>query len=119
MATKKTRIQEQRIQNVSAPRAEPGAANTTIPRRDLLTGAALVLVGSASGCVATGGTAGTAGMQNLLRTKFMADFTAKFIGDPTKMKPPSTTPDPWPDPESGPSTRIWPRENQKANDVAN
>jgi len=93
----------------------------TIPRRDLLTGAALVLVGSASGCggtgstASTGGTASTAstgGTQNPLRTQFMADFTAKFIGDPTKILPAGQV-DPWPDPN-----RHWPQSGQSRDAVA-
>jgi len=96
----------------------------TIPRRDLLTGAALVLVGSASGCggtTSTGGPAGTAGTAstggtggtgNSLRTQFMTDFTAKFIGDPTKMKPAGQA-DTWPDPN-----RIWPQAGQSRDAVA-
>jgi hypothetical protein len=119
MATKKDSIQEERIQDVSAPRVEPGAANKTIPRRDLLTGAALVLVGSASGCAQkqppaastsdSGGKQAAAasasdcgGNQKLLRTQFMADFTAEFIGDPTAIKAPGQV-DTWPDPN-----RKWP-----------
>jgi hypothetical protein len=77
----------------------------TIPRRDLLTGAALVLVGSASGC---------GNGKKPLRTKFMADFTAEFIGDPTKIKDPAPPPqlDPWPDP-----SRLWPTSGQKQNEI--
>jgi hypothetical protein len=100
MATNKSSIQEERIQNVCAPRARLGAGNTTIPRRDVLAGAALVLLGSASGC--STGTPGTGTNPQPLRTQFMADFTAKFIGDPTAIKPPGQT-DPWPDPN-----RLWP-----------
>jgi hypothetical protein len=94
MATKKDSVQEERIQDVSAPRAEPAAANMIIPRRDLLTGAALVLVGSASGCTPC---------PQPLRTPFMAAFTAAFIGDPNTIKPFGQS-DPWPDPN-----RIWPK----------
>jgi hypothetical protein len=95
--------------NVSAPRAEPGAANRTIPRRDLLTGTALVLVGSVSGCGKCPAPAPAPGAK-LLRTQFMADFTAAFIGDPTKIKDPAPCPgslDPWPDP-----ARLWPAPGQ-------
>jgi hypothetical protein len=120
MATKKRdSIPEERIQNVSAPRAEP---NITIPRRDLLTGAALVLVGSVSGCGGGKHQAGAA--PALLRTQFIADFTAKFIGDPTKIKDPAPPPqtDPWPDPEPtnppSPTTRLWPRNGEGRNDIA-
>jgi hypothetical protein len=79
----------------------------TIPRRELLTGTALVLVGSASGC--------GKGKQELLRTQFMADFTAAFIGDPTKIKDPGPPGqlDPWPDPN-----RLWPVSGQTRNDIA-
>jgi hypothetical protein len=120
MATKKRdSIPEERVQNVSAPRAEP---NITIPRRDLLTGAALVLVGSVSGCGGGKHQAGAA--PALLRTQFIADFTAKFIGDPTKIKDPAPPPqtDPWPDPEPtnppSPTTRLWPRQGEGRNDIA-
>jgi hypothetical protein len=124
MSTKKRdSIPEERIQNVSAPRAEPGTANMTIPRRDLLTGAALVLVGSASGC--GGGKQQSGAAPAPLRTQFMADFTAKFIGDPTKIKDPTFHPqqDHWPDPEPptnppSPSTRLWPRPGEGRNDIA-
>ena len=68
----------------------------TIPRRDLLTGAALVLLGSASGC-GPGQPASSGGASWLLRTQFMEDFTKKFIGPPEKIKPPGTL-DLWPDP---------------------
>jgi hypothetical protein len=120
MATKKDSIQEERIQDASAPRAEPGAANKTIPRRDLLTGAALVLVGSASGCsksqqapaASASDSAGkqapaasasdSGGTQKLLRTQFMEDFTAEFIGDPAAIQA-SGQVDKWPDPN-----RKWP-----------
>jgi hypothetical protein len=93
-----------------------------IPRRDLLAGTALVLLGSASGCGSSKQNSGSAN-QKPLRTKFMADFTAAFIGDPTKMKDPAAPPatDPWPDPEPTnpptPSTRLWPKLGQKQNDV--
>lgn len=123
MATKKRdSIQEERIQNVAAPRAEPGAANMTILRRDLLTGAALVLVGSASGCGNGKQNCGNANPKSL-RTKFMADFTAKFIGDPTKIKDPAPPPatDPWPDPEPkiplSPPTRLWPKCGQNRTEI--
>jgi hypothetical protein len=96
----------------------------TIPRRELLSGAALVLVGSASGCgggtpqanrapnaaaptVATG--PGSAAAPARLRTAFTDAFTAHFIGDPTKILEPAPPPqlDPWPDPN-----RLWPAVNQ-------
>ena len=95
MATKDS-IQEQQIRKISASRAGSGAENMTIPRRELLTGAALVLVGSASGC---------GGNPQKLRTQFMADFTKQFIGDPTKIKDPAPPGeyDTWPDPN-----RLWP-----------
>jgi hypothetical protein len=54
-----------------------------------------------------------------LRTQFMWNFTAKFIGDPAKIKDPAPPPqtDPWPDPEPknppSPSTRVWPVSGQK------
>jgi hypothetical protein len=105
MATKNDSVQEERIQNVSAPRAEPGPAAMIIPRRDLLTGAALVLVGSASGCD---------GSPQRLRTQFMTDFTAEFIGDPTTIKDPAPLPavDSWPDPH-----RRWPGQNETQTDI--
>jgi hypothetical protein len=126
MATKtRDPIQEERIENVSVPRAEAGAARITVPRRDLLTGAALVLVGSVSGCGpgASGSGTGTSGSGTgssgcatgkQLRTQFMADFTAAFIGDPTKILDPAPPPqrDPWPDP-----SRVWPVTGQKLNDI--
>jgi hypothetical protein len=120
MDTRKTRVQEERMQNISALRAERGVANMTIPRRDLLTGTALVLMGSASGCGGSG-TGSSAANQNLIRTKFMADFTDKYIGDSKKMKPPGTTPDPWPDPDNAatPSTRVWPAKNESRDAIAN
>jgi hypothetical protein len=48
----------------------------------------------------------------------MDDFTKKFIGDPTKIKP-AGTPDNWPDPEisTDPSTRVWPRSGQLRPDI--
>jgi hypothetical protein len=86
----------------------------TIPRRDLLTGTALVLLGSASGCGKTPApvTAPTPPLESassakLLRTQFMKDFTTMFIGDPTTMKTPGD-PDTWPDP-----SRKWPDPNTK------
>jgi hypothetical protein len=122
MATKKRdSIQEGRSQNVSAPRAEPEAANTTILRRDLLAGTALVLMG-VSGCGGGKQNCGT-GNSTALRTKFMNDFTAKFIGDPTKIKDPAPPPatDPWPDPAKTtpptPSTRVWPRTGENRADI--
>src|SRR4029077_4463600 len=103
--------------NVSAPRVEPGAANMTIPRRDLLTGTALVLLGSASGC-GPGQPASSGGASWQLRTQFMEDFTKKFIGPPAKIKPPGT-PDLWPDPPNStdPPTRIWPKSGQLRPDI--
>src|SRR5215469_1671743 len=101
----------------SAPRAEPGTANMTIPRRDLLTGTALVLLGTASGCgKAPPASSGGPGWQ--LRTQFMADFTNRFIGDSTKIKSPGTA-DNWPDPDNStdPTTRIWPKPGQKRPDI--
>ena len=81
-----------------------------IPRRDLLTGAAVVLVGSGSGC---------GGKQKTLRTKFIADFTAAFIGDPTTIKDPAALPalDPWPDNPPAPSKRLWPKCGQTMTDI--
>jgi hypothetical protein len=121
MATKKNSIQQERIQNVSAPPAELGAAKIRIPRRDLLTGSALLLVGSVSGChkrpppvvepVGASASASSGCASNLLRTQFMADFTAKFIGDPNAIKPPGQ-PDLWPDPG-----RLWPKPTQTPNDI--
>ncbi len=113
MTIKKTDpIQEERIQNVSAPRAEPGAANKTILRRDVLAGTALVLLG-ASGCGNSKQNCGSAN-PNSLRTDFMRDFTKTFIGDPAKIKDPAPPPatDTWPDP-----TRIWPRPGQNRTDI--
>jgi hypothetical protein len=106
MVTKKTPIEGKRVQTVIARRAEPGAASLIIPRRGVLTGAALVLAASAGGC--------NWGKQKLLRTQFMADFTATFIGDPTKIKDPAPPPavDSWPDPH-----RIWPAPQQKKPDI--
>jgi hypothetical protein len=98
---------------VSAPRTEQGAAKATMGRRDLLTGTALVLMGGASGCTAPAVAPAT--KPNLLRTQFMADFTAAFIGDPTKIKDPAPAPaplDPWPDPH-----RLWPAPGQKKIDI--
>jgi hypothetical protein len=87
-----------------------------IPRRDLLTGTALVLVGSASGCAKEPATATAPSPASAtpasqpLRTQFMADFTAKFIGDPTKM-PAQGEKSTWPDP------RVWPDPKITARDV--
>jgi len=67
-----------------------------IPRRDLLTGSALVLVGSASGGV---GNAQPSACPPPLRTTFIQEFTRKFIGDPATVQV-----DGWPDPN-----RVWPR----------
>lgn len=105
-------IQEERIQNVCARRAEPGAARITIPRRDLLAGTALVLVGSVSGCGTVASGAGTGKQQ--LRTQFMADFTAAFIGDPTTIMDPTPPPqkDPWPGPAG-----LWPVTGQNASSI--
>ncbi|HMK23730.1 MAG TPA: hypothetical protein VK466_15470 [Terriglobales bacterium] len=83
----------------------------TIPRRDLLTGGALVLAASVSGC-GTGTPASQGSQPKPLRTQFMADFTAAFIGDPTKIKDPGQ-PDKWPDPAG----RLWPTKGQKLIDV--
>lgn len=90
MATKRV---DPIIRAVSAAPAELGAAKLTIPRRELLTGTALVLVASASGCVkgappAVAPAITNAAKMKLLRTQFVADFTAAFIGDPTKIKDP-------------------------------
>jgi hypothetical protein len=84
----------------------------TIPRRDLLSGTALVLLGSASGC-GPGQPASPGGAGWQLRTQFVADFTKQFIGPPDKIKPPGTL-DLWPDPpkSTDPPTRIWPKPNQ-------
>jgi hypothetical protein len=54
---------------------------------------------------------GGKGKPKLLRTKFMADFTAAFIGDPTKIKGPGQL-DSWPDPN-----RLWPVPGQNMNDI--
>ena len=123
MATKKDSIQDARTQNVSAPQPEPEAASVTIPRRELLTGAALVLVGAASGCgpnAAPGGSSGSGGKcrhPNQLRTKFMADFTNQFIGDSTKIKQLGCD-DPWPDPDTGGTNkRLWPRQGQGRTEI--
>jgi len=92
----------------------------TIPRRDLLTGAALVLVGSASGCGGGKQQAGTAPAAGaapaLLRTQFISDFTAEFIGDPTKILDPGPPPqkDRWPDPN-----RRWPATGQTLPSIVN
>jgi hypothetical protein len=93
-----------------------------IPRRDLLAGTALVLLGSAGGCGNGKQTSGSAN-QKPLRTQFIADFTAAFIGDPTKIKdaaPPPAT-DPWPDPEPttppSPPTRLWPTSGQNRTEI--
>jgi hypothetical protein len=98
---------------------ELGAAKTIL-RRDLLTGSALVLVGSVAGCTKTtppsdstaasaaapnpasnaaAATASSAGCGKL-HTQFMDDFTARFIG-PTTMPAPCDSTD-WPNP------RLWP-----------
>jgi hypothetical protein len=95
----------------------------TIPRRDLLTGTALILVGEklARGVEPSGSNAnapsastsagGKCRHPDQLRTDFMKDFTAEFIGDPTKILDPGCD-DPWPDPPKTnpptPSTRRWP-----------
>jgi hypothetical protein len=100
MATKNP-IQEEPIQDVSAPRAEPRAAHMIIARRDLLTGSMLVLVGSA-----IGGACNAQPRPSPVHTTFMDDFTTKFIGDPAKL-------DSWPDP-----SRKWPRQGQSKADVA-
>ena len=98
--------------------SSPQGTAKTMLRRDLLTGSALVLVASVSGCdkappgpspvPAPLPPASPPGAAKLLRTKFMDDFTAKFIGDPTTMPALgdlSTWPDPnriWPDPKAIP-----------------
>ena len=93
----------------------------TILRRDLLAGSALVLLG-ASGCGNGKQSCGNANPK-ALRTKFMHDFTAQFIGDPTKIKDPAPPPaaDPWPDPEPtnppSTSTRIWPKCGQSMTEI--
>jgi hypothetical protein len=87
--------------NISRPNTDPEAANLTIPRRELLTGSALVLL---AGCCKPAATGGGASWQ--LRTQFMADFTSRFIGDPTTIKAPGTL-DLWPDP-----ARKWPQPGQ-------
>ena len=95
----------------------------TIPRRDLLTGAAMVFVASVSGCGNGRQNSGNANPKPL-RTDFMKNFTATFIGDPTKIKDPAPPPamDPWPDPEPTnpptPSTRVWPKPGQTLNSAA-
>jgi hypothetical protein len=95
--------------NISAPGPVPGAANLIIPRRELLTGSALVLMGSVSGC----GKVAPA-KPYLLRTQFMADFTAEFIGDPTTIPDPAPPPKKniWPDPN-----RRWPTDHQVGTDI--
>jgi hypothetical protein len=115
MATKKDSIQEERTNQVSALRAAPGAANMTIPRRDVLTGAALVLMGSASvskqvlAGTAPGGS--TCRHPNKLHTDFMDGFTKYFIGDPAQIKQPGCD-DPWPG-----SSRKWPPKGQGTKDT--
>jgi hypothetical protein len=49
-----------------------------------------------------------------LRTQFMADFTAAFIGDPKKIKDPAPPPatDTWPDPN-----RLWPKSGQNRTEI--
>jgi len=135
MATKKDSIQERRTQNASASQTGPGAARLAIPRRDLLTGAALVLAASASGCgskLAPAGSASSGGSNpgsgsassggpckhtHLLRTPFMDAFTDHFIGDPTKIKQQGCD-DPWPDPDTGATNqRHWPNKGQGTNDI--
>jgi hypothetical protein len=119
MATKKNPIQRVRTQIVTAPRAELRTTRTIIPRRDLLTGAALVLVGSGSGCGKNQPTS-SGGACWQLRTQFMADFTNKFIGDWTKIKPQGTA-DNWPDPDNvtDPPTRVWPKKTQTQPEIVN
>ena len=115
MATKNP-IEEQPIRNVSAPRAEPGAGNVIIPRRDLLTGAALVLVGSASGCARTAQNGGGVSSKKG-HTDFVHDFTRDFIGKPENIQSPGQ-PDHWPDATTTatgtvlPGTRQWPNAGQ-------
>jgi hypothetical protein len=114
--------QDMRIENVFASQDEPGAADATILRRDLLAGAALVLLGSASGC-GHGSTSGGNASAKRLRTDFMKEFTAKFIGDPGKIRDPAPPPatDPWPDPDQTnpptPTTRVWPSPGQNKSDA--
>src|ERR1700677_1271140 len=49
-----------------------------------------------------------------LRTQFMADFTAAFIGDPKKIKDPAPPPatDTWTDPN-----RLWPKSGQNRTEI--
>lgn len=107
MTTREESTQEERIQNLTPPRAEPKAANMTILRRDLLTGGALVLLSSASGC---------GSQPQKVRTQFMADFTKKYIGDPTTLKDPAPygNSDTWPDPG-----RKWPTPKEPLADAVN
>jgi hypothetical protein len=95
--------------NFSVPQADPQAVNLIIPRREVLAGTALLLMGSASGC----GPVATA-KPYLLRTQFMADFTAEFIGDPATIPDPAPPPKKniWPDPN-----RRWPTDHQVGTDI--
>ena len=118
MATKKNSIQKECNPSASeAPRSERGPAHAIIPRRGLLTGAALVFVGSASGCGggSGGGSAGGSGSAAACKKppsfQFVDSFTAEFIGDPTKIKSAGEV-DPWPDPN-----RKWPESGIFRNDV--
>ncbi len=86
-------------------------SKSTIPRRDVLTGTALAFVAGASGCAKSNPpSAASPASPELLRTQFIADFTAAFIGDPAQLT--SGKKDPWPDPN-----RLWPTPGQKPNDV--
>jgi len=122
MAIKKDSIHGERIPNAAeAPRSERGPEHTTIPRRDLLTGAALVFIGSASGCGGSSGGGGSAGGSGSAAAcmkppsfPFADSFTAEFIGDPTKIKPAGEK-DPWPGPDPN---RKWPASGSFRNDVA-
>jgi len=118
MATKKDSIQEGRTQNVSTPQSEPAAANVTIPRRDLLTGAALVLIGSASGSNEV--LAATCRHPHKLRTDFMAAFTDKFIGASANIPQPGCDSF-WPDlhhpPQPGDPPRLFPTAGRGTADI--
>jgi len=106
MSTEHDSSQEELTKDVSAPRAARSNAGLIIPRRELLTGAALAFVTSASGCKhdkpLPAGAGSCSDQQAPLRTPFLDAFTAKFIGDPTKIKA-AGLPDNWPDPN-----RVWP-----------
>ena len=108
MATK-TLDSKRAESSISEPGAQPKSANLIVPRREVLAGSALVLIGGVSGC---GNTA--AAKPYLLRTQFMADFTAEFIGDPTTIPDPAPPPKKniWPDPN-----RRWPTDKQVGTDI--